>query len=63
MSRSSVGVAGVQIEPVDPLEVLDLGPCVLGERGLALERMQHDALEQIAQADVVQLGEGLEDLE
>src|SRR5262245_44790630 len=49
----SMARAGVEIEPVDALEIADAAQRRLGERCLAVERMQHDPLEKITERDVV----------
>src|SRR5215831_1568229 len=58
-----VARGGVQVEAVDTLQVRDLAQGLRGERDLPVEGVQHDALQQIPERHVLQLGEGLEDLE
>ena len=43
-----MAVAGSQFEPVDRPQFLDVAERLLAERRLAFERVQSDALEQIA---------------
>jgi hypothetical protein len=54
---------GVEVEVVDLPELADLAQRLGRKRRLALERVQHDALEQVAQSHVLVLGDGLEHLE
>src|SRR5215471_8492324 len=56
-------VCGCEIELIDPLERLDLAQGRGRERRLALEGVQHDALEQIAEGQIELGGERLQDLE
>jgi hypothetical protein len=44
-----VRVGGGQVQPVDRLELVDLLQRIRAERGLALEGVQDDALDQITQ--------------
>src|ERR1700751_1804519 len=56
-------VCGREIEPIDRLERLDLAQGSGRERRLALEGVQHDALEQITEGQIELGRERLEDLE
>ena len=58
-----VAVAGGQLESVDLPEPLDDLHGGIVERGLLLEGVQHDALNQVAQRQVEVLGEPLENLQ
>src|SRR5688572_9203251 len=58
-----VAVARVEVEAIDLFKLPDALQRGALERGLAFEGMQHDALEEVAQGDVVVLGHRLEDLE
>src|SRR5437868_13486255 len=53
----------VEVEAVDLLQLRDALEGRALEGRLALEGVQHDALEQVAQRHVVVFGEALEDLE
>src|SRR5579863_9833529 len=55
-----VAVSGPERHAVERLELLDLFQCPLGERRLAFECVQDDSLQQVAEADVLLLGERLE---
>ena len=44
--------AGVQVQAVDALELDDAAARLLAERSLALEGMEHDAFEQVAEGEV-----------
>src|SRR5207253_11165925 len=55
--------ARIQIEPIKLLQIADLPERFLAERALAVEGMQHNALQQIAQRQVVIFGEALQHLE
>src|SRR6201993_4953672 len=61
--RQVVRVAGVQGQPVDGLELLNLGEGGRAERWLAFEGVQDDALDEIAKRQVEVLGETLENLQ
>src|ERR1700756_4723775 len=58
-----VGVLRREVESVDGLQRFDLAQRRGGERRLALERVRHDALEQVAEGHVELGGEPLQDLE
>src|SRR6185369_15492900 len=53
----------VEVEPVDLLQAADPLQARLAERHLAVERVQDDAFEQVAEGDVVELGQSLEDFQ
>ena len=56
-------VSGVEIAVVDLLQLGDALERRLAEGRLAVEGVQHDALDEIAERDLVVLGERLHDLE
>src|SRR5215472_13712085 len=58
-----VGVLGTEVEPVNRLQGLHLAERSGREGRLALEGVQHDALEQITEGDIELGGECLEHLE
>jgi hypothetical protein len=58
-----VCIGSSQRQPVDGLELLDLGEDRRAERRLAFEGVQHDALNQITQRQVQVFGQGLQDLQ
>src|SRR6516225_5393139 len=58
-----VRIPGAELEPVDRLERLHLAQRRGRERRLALEGVQHDALEQVAERHVELGGERLQHLE
>lgn len=51
--------ARVELRTVDPLQAVDRLQRILRERGLALESVQHDALEQDAEPDLPVPGQRL----
>src|SRR5262245_26584206 len=58
-----MAVGRAQTQPIDASQVAHVRERRFGERRLALERMQGDALDQVAQAHVLVLGQGLQHLE
>src|ERR1700746_554130 len=55
--------ARIQIEPIELLQIADLPERRLAEWALAVEGMQNNALQQIAQSQVVIFGKALQYLE
>jgi hypothetical protein len=53
----------VEVEAVDLAQARDAREALLAERRLALEGVEDNALEEVAEGDVVELGEAFEDLE
>src|ERR1700751_1747054 len=58
-----MAVLGTQCEPVENPELLDVLERLRRERRLALEGVQHDALQQIAQTHILLLRNGLQHLQ
>src|SRR6516225_8633083 len=58
-----VGILGAEVEPVDRLQRLHLAERRGRERRLALEGMEHDALEQVAERHIELGSERLQHLE
>src|SRR5688572_18509415 len=58
-----VAVAGGEVQAVELLQLHDAGEGRLAEGRLPLEGMEHDALEQVAEAEVMELGERAQHLE
>src|SRR5258705_4645734 len=59
----TVAVLRREVESVDLLQCLDLRPRLLREGRLPRERVEDDALQQIAQRQIQRSGQGLEDQE
>src|SRR5208282_1417476 len=59
----AVAGAGIEIEGVELLQVMNAFERFWLERSLAVEGVQHDAFEQVAQGHVVVLGESLKNFE
>ena len=55
--------ARIEVEVIDLLELSDLLQAGVAERSLPFEHVQHDSLEQVAEAHVVVLGQAFQDLE
>src|SRR5271154_2182191 len=53
----------VEIEAIELFQFLNASPRGLLKRGLTVKRMQNDALEQVAQRQIVKFGQGLEHLQ
>src|SRR6201996_3996632 len=58
-----MAVLCAQRQPIEAAELLDILERLRRKRRLALEGMQHDALQQIAQAHVLLLRDGLQHLQ
>jgi len=58
-----MGGAAVEVQVIDLLELGDAPQRVVAEGGLAVEGVEDNALEQIAEGHVVVLGQRLQDLE
>src|SRR5215469_16774767 len=58
-----VGILGAEVEPVDRLQRFHLAQRRCREGRLALEGMQHDALQQVAEGHIELGGERLQHLE
>ena len=56
-------VGGGQGQPVDRLELVDLGEDGRPERGPALEGVQDDAFDEVAEGQVEVFGQALEDFQ
>src|SRR6185436_2181781 len=61
--HEAVACRGVEVEVVDLLQLGDLLQALRPERRLPVEHVQDDPLEQIAEGEVVVLGQGLEDFD
>ena len=55
--------AGVEVETVELLQFLNAFERGLAEGSLAVEGVQHDALQEITERQIVILGKGLQDFE
>ncbi len=55
-------VRGSELEPIDPPEFADLVERLRGERRLALQRVEGQALDQFPETHIPELGYGLQDL-
>src|SRR5262245_30724864 len=53
---------GIEVQPVDLLQLRDLAARLLGKGELPVEGVQADPLEKIAERHVLQLGQRLQDL-
>ena len=58
-----MAVAGGQVQAVQAFELLDALERGVAEGGFAFEGVQDDSFDEIAEAEFVVLGDGLEDLE
>src|SRR5215831_12943391 len=58
-----MGMRGVQLEPVDSAELANPRDAIGPERRLAFERVKHDALDEVAEGDLVILGNGFQHLQ
>jgi len=58
-----VAIAGSQVQVINILELADSFEAFRSKRALALESVQHDAFNQIAERDVMILSHGLHDFE
>src|ERR1700691_3390733 len=54
---------GIQIQAIEPLQFLDAFETVPPERGFAVESVQHDTFQQIAERQIVIVGKRLQDLQ
>ena len=55
--------AGIQIEPIEFFQVLDAFEAVRAKGAFAIEGVEHDAFEQIAERHIVILAERFKDLQ